>query len=41
MGTPDPFNIKETDPEQLIYVSKKNNYFKKVGSVCIISYYIV
>ena len=24
MGTPDPFNIKETDPEQLIYVSKKN-----------------
>ena len=23
-GTPDPFNIKETDPEQLIYVSKKN-----------------
>jgi len=24
MGTPDPYNIKETDPEQLIYVSKKN-----------------
>jgi uncharacterized membrane protein YqaE (UPF0057 family) len=24
MGTPDPYNIKETDPEQLIYISKKN-----------------
>jgi uncharacterized membrane protein YqaE (UPF0057 family) len=24
MSTPDPYNIKETDPSQLIYVSKKN-----------------
>ena len=24
MSTPDPYNIKETDPEQLIYISKKN-----------------
>jgi uncharacterized membrane protein YqaE (UPF0057 family) len=24
MSTPDPFNIKSTDPEQLIYISKKN-----------------
>ena len=24
MGTPDPYNIKNADPEELIYVSKKN-----------------